>query len=267
MVGGLGHGRGGATRPRGWRLIRSPRALQGSELEASYRALLSAEELAGVASGASQAVRAERLLSKALARATLARYTGLPPAALPLRRGAQGKPWLELGGASALHFSVAHCAGALLLALSADGPLGVDVEPLSRGAEAGGGARQARLARRFFTQAEAEALAQLPDGEPRRARFLQLWTLKEAFVKASGAGIAGQPLSSFGFALQGGLVALQPPAPAHFSLLALGEAHVAALCTPARARLRCWRARPLAGEEQASPLQLASSAEEPHLSF
>ena len=41
----------------------------------------------------------------------------------------------------------------------------------------------------------------LPAGEPRRRRFLELWTLKEAYVKALGRGIAAAPLDSFALRL------------------------------------------------------------------
>jgi 4'-phosphopantetheinyl transferase len=210
--------------------------------------------------GASEEVREERLLSKALVRATLARYTGLPALSLRLGRGAHGKPtlsqpWLEAEpGRPALHFSVAHCPTALLLALSSDGALGVDVEPRDRGAasEAGDSSRAERLARRYFSPPETAALLSLPPGEPRRARFLELWTLKEAFVKARGEGIAAQPFRGFSFAMStaGSIDFTPPPGPEAddpwtFSLLALGDAHVAALCAPGRAlRLRCWRGQP-----------------------
>ncbi len=99
--------------------------------------------------------------------------------------------------AARLHFSVAHAPGALLCALSADGELGVDVER----AERGSGASAERLARRYFSLAEAASLAALPDERARVARFVELWTLKEAYVKALGRGIAAAPLSGFSFTL------------------------------------------------------------------
>jgi 4'-phosphopantetheinyl transferase len=42
---------------------------------------------------------------------------------------------------------------------------------------------------RFFAPAEAAHLERL-DGEARRSRFFDLWTLKEALVKALGTGLA-----------------------------------------------------------------------------
>jgi phosphopantetheine--protein transferase-like protein len=49
-----------------------------------------------------------------------------------------------------------------------------------------------KLATRWLSAGEATALVQLPEGPARVARFVQLWTLKEACVKAAGTGIAAR---------------------------------------------------------------------------
>ena len=46
-----------------------------------------------------------------------------------------------------------------------------------------------QIAARFFSLEEQEALAQVPD-EARRTAFYNIWTRKEAYVKARGDGIA-----------------------------------------------------------------------------
>lgn len=60
--------------------------------------------------------------------------------------------------------------------------IGVDAEPLDRRPE------WQRLARRWFAPAETEWLHTQPAPA---AAFLTLWTLKEAWIKATGRGIAG----------------------------------------------------------------------------
>ena len=60
--------------------------------------------------------------------------------------------------------------------------IGVDAEPLDRRAD------WERLARRWFAAAETDWLHTQPDPA---AAFLRLWTLKEAWIKATGRGIAG----------------------------------------------------------------------------
>ena len=63
------------------------------------------------------------------------------------------------------------------------------------------------LAPRYFSAAEANALAALPDDDARHA-FLALWTAKEAACKATGTGIYGW-LDRWCFAVAGGDPQLQ----------------------------------------------------------
>jgi len=63
-----------------------------------------------------------------------------------------------------------------------DVAVGIDVEANERDLDA------ARLAERFFAATEAAALAALPE-RARRERFYDLWTVKEAIVKALGLAL------------------------------------------------------------------------------
>jgi 4'-phosphopantetheinyl transferase len=83
-----------------------------------------------------------------------------------------------------LQFNVSHSGGALALAVSRSQPLGIDLEHERRPR------RVSELAHRFFAAHEAAALEHLPEME-RQTTFLQLWTRKEALVKAEGVGISG----------------------------------------------------------------------------
>ena len=62
--------------------------------------------------------------------------------------------------------------------------------------------RHRDLAERFFGEAEVRALRGLAP-EKQAGRFLELWTLKEAYLKASGRGIS-VPLRGFEFQLSDG---------------------------------------------------------------
>lgn len=125
--------------------------------------------------------RARRATSsgRALAR-VLARY--LPAGTAPrLVRGANGRP--SLRGGLGLDFSVAHTRGCIAIALARGARVGVDIERLRRVPAC------LALAEEVFGAAAARALARLE--EPRRsARFLGLWTLLEAAVKADGADVS-----------------------------------------------------------------------------
>lgn len=122
-------------------------------------------------------------------RALLGRYLGRPAAAVDLVSGPHGKPALA-GDAPALAFNLSHAGDTLLVALALGNDqrvdLGVDLER----APAPEGFRD--VARSYFAAAEARGLDALPDAEA-GARFLRLWTRKEAVVKAAGLGMSLPP--------------------------------------------------------------------------
>jgi 4'-phosphopantetheinyl transferase len=119
-------------------------------------------------------------------RIMLGRYLATDPALVVFAYGPRGKPRLE--GHAGLHFNVSHSGGLALLAF-ARRPLGIDVEHERDLPDAG------EIAERFFSPREAERLRALPPSE-RRAAFFRCWTRKEAWIKATGEGLA-QPLDSF----------------------------------------------------------------------
>lgn len=164
---------------------------------AACEALLSEEERARAAALRSEAVRRRHVMGRALLRRALAQAAGVPPAALRFRAGAHGKP--ELAGppeSAGLRFNVSHTDGLVACALARDLEVGVDVEAGARLAD------PLALARRFFAAEEARAVAAAPAAE-QRDRFLELWVLKEAVLKAQGVGLAGR-LASVAFALESG---------------------------------------------------------------
>ncbi|MGH8041852.1 MAG: 4'-phosphopantetheinyl transferase family protein [Rudaea sp.] len=139
--------------------------------------------------------------------------------ALRIERGEHGKP--RIAGA-ALEFNLAHTHGAMLLGVSRNVPLGVDLEVAQRRV------RPIELARRFFSPAEAVALAALP--EPLcHATFLRLWCAKEAVLKSHGLGIAhGLTRVELAVGTDGAIAA---PAASGWRLLPLtpAAAHIGAL--------------------------------------
>lgn len=84
---------------------------------------------------------------------------------------------------SGLHFNLAHSDQLALLAVTRVAALGVDVERIRPFANALG------IAERFFSAGETTAFEALPPGA-REEAFFHLWTRKEAWLKATGEGIA-----------------------------------------------------------------------------
>jgi len=120
-------------------------------------------------------------------RLLLGAYLGLPGKSVRINRKQRGKPVLDSSvHDSEIHFSMAKSEDRLLIGFSTSGHIGVDLEPCGRRAHNALG-----VATRYFSPAEARALAALPDTEI-DAAFLRLWACKEAVVKASGLGIANQ---------------------------------------------------------------------------
>lgn len=177
------------------------------------------------------------LVARGLLRWTLGRYLRLPPEELRFGATARGKPTLQPGLESApnsppLRFNLARTRRLAACVVAIDGDVGVDVEDRSRLGDI------EEIARAFAPSEQRELRA--TGEELRKDRFLTYWTLKEAYVKARGAGLA-IPLDSFAFTLA-------PPAPPtitfgpgapddptdwRFAHLNLTEDHLAAvaLCT------------------------------------
>jgi 4'-phosphopantetheinyl transferase len=136
------------------------------------------------------------LQARALVRNVLARYLALTPAQLEFTRNAHGKPQLQLPAATLLplvQFNLSHTQGLLVLAVTVDAAIGVDVESVTRKVD------MLTLAERFFSASEFTMLQQCAASELRE-RFFRLWTLKEAYVKACGLGLQmGLDTFAFGF--------------------------------------------------------------------
>jgi 4'-phosphopantetheinyl transferase len=125
----------------------------------------------------------ERRAGRAPLLALLAAYLDMPPSDVHLACGRHGRPALA-APAAALGFNWSHSGKRAVVALSRHLPrLGVDVEyPRVR-------RDGLALARRFFAASEYHQLEQL-DAAARHEAFVQLWTAKEAVLKAHGRGLA-----------------------------------------------------------------------------
>lgn len=125
--------------------------------------------------------RARFVARRAFLRSVLAGYLGMAPARVRYRRSANGKP--ELAGTDGISFSATHSDGLATVAVATGRLLGVDVERIRPIPDA------VEVAARVFTRREHEHVASV--AEPARSSaFLRLWTRKESYVKAIGAGMS-----------------------------------------------------------------------------
>jgi 4'-phosphopantetheinyl transferase len=123
------------------------------------------------------------IAGRGLLRAILSHYVGREPPQIKFDYSSRGKPTLAEDPAhETLHFNLAHSDDLLLLAVTRDCAIGVDVERLRilKDAE--------DMAERFFSVQESSGLKALPEAQ-KPAAFFRLWTRKEACLKATGAGI------------------------------------------------------------------------------
>jgi 4'-phosphopantetheinyl transferase len=118
-------------------------------------------------------------------RGLLAEQMHCAPADIAIEAGPNGKPELRGARHEDIHFNCSHSSGLALFALAHRTRIGVDMErvrPVSHLAEIG---------RHYFTRREWSVIDAAPS---RRARlFFCAWTLKEAYLKATGEGLSRSP--------------------------------------------------------------------------
>ncbi len=123
----------------------------------------------------------EFVATRALVRKVLAHYTGIPSASLEFARREQGKPYLA-NAPSPIYFNLSHSGNFAVLAISTAGEIGVDIETIRP-------RNFLAIAERYYHADELKQLLATPEAEQEQL-FFKLWTLKEAFFKATGGGIS-----------------------------------------------------------------------------
>lgn len=182
--------------------------------------------------------------SRLVQRWALGMAIGAEPGALRFAADPRGRPHLATPAACGLSFSATNTEGLVGCAVVRGGEVGLDAEPLHR-------TLPQELLAGCCSARERAALAALAPAE-QGAWFHRLWTLKESWFKARGAGIDRDP-SAVGFAFDARDATIRPePGPAvdwWFRLLVASPTHALALCTDRPARLRpCWIAWDAAGQ-------------------
>lgn len=155
---------------------------------------------------ASRRAKVDRLRAPAAKRLSLCaglllqralRDLGVIGADAEIAEGAYGKPFLPRR--PDVHFSLSH-SGGRVMCVTADRPVGCDIQETSP--------RDLRIAHRFFSDAECEAIFAGESEEARQRMFFRIWALKESFLKCIGLGLA-LPLNAFSVLPDGERIILQ----------------------------------------------------------
>lgn len=134
---------------------------------------------------------------RGLLRDVLARYTNSHPAELHFTYNDYGKPQLHQSErANAIRFNLSHSKGIIVLAVSRERNVGIDIETLR------GDTSILDVADSFFSRNEVLRLHALPT-HLRCEAFYRCWVRKEAYIKARGMGLS-IPLHSFEVSLSPG---------------------------------------------------------------
>lgn len=125
--------------------------------------------------------RDQMICARIFLRETLANYLNLCPSEIHFIYGQHGKP-MVIGEQNqvGLHFNMSHSDQNILIGVSLEGPIGVDIESINPKLD------YMSLAKRFYALSEVELLKRSPHP---RLLFYRLWTAKEARVKALGVGL------------------------------------------------------------------------------
>ena len=120
-------------------------------------------------------------LSLASERYSLSRLLGVNLQEVIIRKSDAGVPYLE--AAPGMTLSISRTFGASCVAINVDGkPIGADIErlfPIDYGP----------MLKMICSETEQAALVAMISGKEALLRFLRLWTLKEAALKAIGKGL------------------------------------------------------------------------------
>ncbi|VAH13488.1 unnamed protein product [Triticum turgidum subsp. durum] len=169
-----------------------------------YEELLSPSEREYADSMKATMLRKDAVLSRALLRTTLSRYTGykIDPRSFEFKKNKFGKPEVlwphdDSTAEQPLHFNISHTTSLIACGIAINARIGIDIEEKKRNTTK----NISSLARRYFTPSEVNYLSEVSDSDAQRKEFLKLWTLKEAYVKALGMGFSGAPFSTFSIML------------------------------------------------------------------
>ena len=125
--------------------------------------------------------RASYLCGHAALRVLLGGQRHIPYEARSFALGSHGKPFLA---DAAVRFNLSRSGARALVGICGDGEIGVDIERCDQGDATHD------VARSSFSGAERAWIAAAAGDDERLQRFIRLWVIREALVKATGSGLS-----------------------------------------------------------------------------
>ncbi len=124
------------------------------------------------------------VIARAVLRKLLANCLSLNVREITFSYGEHCKPYvIQKYNHHVIEFNLSHSGNYVLMALTLDNKVGVDIEKVNEQID------YQSLSRRFFSEKEKQELGKLAQTEQLEA-FYRAWVRKESFIKAVGRGIA-----------------------------------------------------------------------------
>jgi 4'-phosphopantetheinyl transferase len=124
------------------------------------------------------------IIRRGILRTLLGRYLNVEPGQLQFCYGKNGKPGItDPSGRTEVHFNLSQSEELALYVFSRDNEIGVDIECIQDIPE------MERITELYFSAGEREIFHTLPE-DKKKGKFFNIWTRKEAIVKALGEGLS-----------------------------------------------------------------------------
>ena len=166
----------------------NPERIQDEAKISAYNSVLSAQEMHQHDRFHFEKDKHSYLVSHALLRHALSKYSTVRALQWQFSCNTHGKPELVKDTVAldidipAISFNLTHTDGLCACVVTLDRTCGIDAENIHRKN------RLAAVAQRMFAEEELKVLQENPDEQH---QFYNFWTLREAYVKALGTGLAG----------------------------------------------------------------------------
>lgn len=181
-----------------WRCY--PNSIERGQI-CNYVAALSRSDLARYRKLRHAERRQHFLVGRSLIRHALSQYANVPASSWRFVSNEHGRPAIDWPRTCRnIHFNLSHTSGLIAVAVGAIPEIGIDVENVDRPVEI------SDIAEMVFTSRELNRISRCSRQD--REAFFELWTLKEAYIKARGTGFSLSP-QKFELANDNGRISLQ----------------------------------------------------------